>query len=132
MRVVLDTNILVSAVLWHDSVSRKLVSKLLENNARIFTSEEILEEFYRILKRDFEPSNQELAHYTQQVLNFTQHANPTQKLSIVTQDPDDNKILECALAANAHYIVTYDKQILALERYQGTRIITPEQALRML
>jgi predicted nucleic acid-binding protein len=48
---------------------------------------------------------------------------PTQTLN-VTDDPDDNRILECAVAAGSDYIVTYDKDLLRLGEYAGVKIVT--------
>lgn len=53
IKVVFDTNILISSTLWDGSVSQKLLFKLIEQDAVIFSSTGILEEYQRILKRDF-------------------------------------------------------------------------------
>ena len=62
------------------------------------------------------------------VFLFTTLVKPTQKVKVVTDDPDDNIIVECALESNSKYIITYDKHLLNLKEYGGIRIIRPEEA----
>ena len=52
---------------------------------------------------------------------------PTEKLTVVNEDTEDNKILECALAAGAEIIVSGDKHLLDLRKYGKTRILTPRE-----
>lgn len=47
---------------------------------------------------------------------------------MVKDDPDDNKVLDCALESNSKYIITYDLHLLNLKEHQGIRIIKPEEA----
>ncbi|HUY53217.1 MAG TPA: putative toxin-antitoxin system toxin component, PIN family, partial [Candidatus Dormibacteraeota bacterium] len=53
---------------------------------------------------------------------------PTQRLKIITRDPDDNKILECALEAKADLIISADKDLLSLKEWRGIKIIHPSSA----
>jgi len=57
---------------------------------------------------------------------------PKEKLHIVYKDPTDNKIVECAVAGNADYIVSGDKHLLDLKRYGGIDIISPARFLKLL
>lgn len=128
MNVVLDTNVLISATLWHGSVAQKLLTTLIVQDVGIYSSPEIIAEYENVLKRDFEYNSAELANILKEVLAFIILIEPTDKVNVVEKDPDDNKIVECALASGSQYIITYDKELLELRGYQNIKIIKPEEA----
>ncbi len=128
MVVTFDTNVLLSATLWDASVAQKLLFDLIKQNVKIYSSTEILSEYQEILKRDFDFSDEEIAGILEKVLAFVTLVNPTIKVEVVKDDPDDNRIIECALGSNSKYIITYDKHLLNLKEYPGIRIIRPEEA----
>ena len=132
MRVVFDTNVLLSSVLWHGSVSQKLLFKLIHSDVEIFSSIEIISEFHKVLKRDFEYSDDEITYILEKIFSFVTLIRPLQKLDIVKDDPEDNKIIECAVAASSDYIITYDKHLLNLKEFKNIKIITPEKALELI
>ena len=129
MKLVVDTNFLISATQWDYSVCHKLLEKLIMNNAEIFSTKEILEEFAEVLKRDFLYNDEEVNNILEKVLQFLILVNPSKKIDIVKEDADDNKIIECAVESKAEYILSYDKHLLKLKEYQGIKIIRPEEAL---
>jgi len=47
---------------------------------------------------------------------------------VIKEDPDDNKIIECAISSNSEFIITYDKHLLKVKEYKGIQIIRPETA----
>lgn len=89
MRVVFDTNVLLSATLWDNSVSQKLLFKLIFEGVEIYSSQEILAEYKKVLKRDFEYTEDEADHKVEVLLKIIP---PNSKVDIVKEDPDDNKI----------------------------------------
>ena len=128
MVVTFDTNVLLSATLWDGSVAQKLLFDLIRQNVEIYTTTEILSEYQEVLKRDFDFSDEEVAEILEKVLAFVTLVNPTKRVKVVKEDPDDNMIIECALESNSRYVITYDKHLLNLKEYQGIRIIRPEEA----
>jgi len=132
IKIVFDTNILISSTLWDGSVSQKLLFKLIEQDAVIFSSTEILEEYQEILKRDFNYSNEEVADIMKKVLQFITLVNPCIKVNVIKEDADDNKIIECALEGKADYILSYDKHLLSLKEYQEIKIIRPEEFIGLI
>ena len=133
MRIVLDTNVLLSSTLWDGSVAQKLLFKFLKSDAKIFSSEAIISEYKKVLKRDFEYSDEKILSIVEKLLLFLNLITPVEKVDVVKEDPDDNKIIECALASNSNYIITYDKKhLLVLKEYKGIKIITPEEFLKIL
>ncbi|MEK6873594.1 MAG: putative toxin-antitoxin system toxin component, PIN family [Nanoarchaeota archaeon] len=131
MKIVVDTNFLVSATQWDYSISHKLLLKLIKNNNIIFSTKEILDEFTEVLERDFLYNKEEIKNILEQVLQFLIIVTPSQKVDVIKEDADDNKIIECAIESGAEYIISYDKHLLNLKEFQGIKIIQPEEALDM-
>ena len=130
IKFVFDTNILISSTLWDGSVAQKLLYKLIEQDSVIFSSTEILEEYQKILKRDFDYSNEEVTNIMKKVLQFITIVNPCIKVDAVKDDADDNKIIECALEGEAEYIISYDKHLLNLKEFRGIKIVKPEEVIK--
>ena len=128
-KVVFDTNVLISATLWDNSVAQKFLFKCIKENVQIFSSQEIIEEYKEILARDFDYKEQEIGEILERVLHFITLVIPSMKIDIVKEDIDDNKIIECALESKAEYIISYDKHLLKLKEFQGIKIVRPEEAL---
>ena len=126
--VTFDTNVLLSATLWDGSVAQKLLFDLIKQNVTVYSTVEILSEYQKILKRDFDFSDKEISELLEKVLLFVTLVNPKIKLQVVKEDPDDNIILECALESHSIYVITYDKHLLNLKEYQNIKIIRPEEA----
>ena len=132
MRVVFDTNILLSSTLWAGSVAQKLLFKLIKNDVKIFTSEAILSEFSSVLKRDFGYSEKETLDIMGKVVLFANLVAPIEKLDVVRDDPEDNKVIECAIASSSDYLITYDKHLLKIKSFRKINIITPEEAFGLI
>lgn len=130
MKIVFDTNVLISATLWENSVAQKFLFKCINENIQIFSSQEIIEEYKEILARDFNYNEQEIGEVLEKVFLFLNLASPDKKVDAVKEDADDNKIIECALESSAEYIISYDNHLLKLGEFQGIKIIRPEEALR--
>lgn len=128
MSVTFDTNVLLSATLWDASVAQKLLFDLIMQDVTIYTTREILSEYRAVLKRDFGFSDEEIEEITGYILSFLTLVNATIKVNVVKDDPDDDIIIECALASNSGYIITYDKHLLNIKEYRGIRILKPEEA----
>ncbi len=129
MRVVLDTNILVSATMWNDSFCNKLIKTITEKEIEIFTSYEILEEYKEVLRRDFKYEEEDVHKIILELLLYMQVIEPITKIKAVFEDPDDDKVIECALESNSEYVLSYDKHLLNLKEFRGIKIITPEKFL---
>src|SRR3989338_572018 len=132
IKVVLDTNVLLSSTLWDGSVAQKLLFKLIKRDVKIFASEEILLEYKKVLKRDFEYSDEKILGIMEKLLLFLNLVAPVEKVDVMKEDPDDNKIIDCALASSSDCIITYDKHLLNLKSYGKVRIITPEGAFGLV
>lgn len=132
MKVVLDTNVLVSAFLWDNSLAKKILHRLLAIDAEIYISEEIILEFQRVLKRDFETRDERIIYFMKQIFLYMKVIKPAIMLDIIKEDPDDNKIIECAVDSYADFILSYDPHLLKLQEYAGIKIVRPDRFLSFL
>ena len=130
MKVVFDTNILLSATLWDGSAAQKLLFQCIRKEIQIYSSLEILSEYQKVLERDFGYTSKEIEHIMEKVFAFITLIKPAGKVYAVKDDPDDNKIIECAVESDSQYIITYDNHLLKIAAYQGIKIIKPEEAMK--
>ncbi|MBI2044757.1 putative toxin-antitoxin system toxin component, PIN family [Candidatus Pacearchaeota archaeon] len=121
MKITADTNFFISATQWGNSVAHKLLIKLLEKNVEIFTTKEILDEFVEVLQRDFNYIQEETNKILEKILAFVNLVEPTEKINIIKDDIDDNKVLECAIESKSEHIVTYDKHLLNLKEFSSDK-----------
>jgi len=132
MKIVFDTNVLISATLWDNSVAQKFLFKCIKENVQIFSSQEIIEEYKEILARDFDYKEQEIGEILKRIFQFLTLVTPNKKIDIVKEDIDDNKIIECAIESKSEYVISYDNHLLKLKEYQGIKIARPEEALGLV
>ena len=130
MRVVLDTNTVVSALLF-SGISSKLVSLWQKGLITPLLSREILDEYLRVLSYPkFDLSEGEIKELIQEeILPYAEVVKPKRRLRVVQRDPSDNKFVECAVAGKARVIISGDKELLSFGRYRQIRIQSPAQFL---
>ena len=132
LRVVLDTNVLVSAVV-SDGKSRELLRRGIANRFSIVTSDLILKELVNVLRRPkFETSEDEIHRITIALVRTAEVVSVKSKLKAVKEDPKDDMIVETAYDGRADMIVTGDSHLLALENFRGIKIITVEKMLELV
>lgn len=132
MKVTLDTNFLISATQWDYSVAHKLLKRMLRDKVEIFLSDDILKEFSGILKRDFNRSSEEINRIINNLTSFANLVDPSRKIEYIRVDPDDDRILECAVESSSDYILTYNKHLLNIENFEDIKIIKPEEFLKII
>ena len=128
MKVVFDTNILVSAVVFPGGRAESALLRVMEERDHLVLSKAILDELLGVLARKFSREAEELARIAVLVSDLSLTVRPRARLRVVKDDPD-NRVLECAVAGRADLIVTGDKELLALGEYRASRIITPREYL---
>ncbi len=100
----------------------------MDGNIKLLLSQLIIDEVVRVLKRKGLSASR-LAEALEYITVTAVIIAPTESLNAVPDDPDDNKILECAVAGKANVIVTGDKHLLKLKQYEGIRIIKVSELL---
>lgn len=123
MKVVFDTNILVSALVFPGGRGEAALRRIVEEQDQLVVSKPILDELLGILGRKFARDAEELAHVAVFLSELGILVKPRQRLRVVKDDPD-NRILECAIAGHAVAIVTGDKALLELCEYRSVRILS--------
>ena len=126
MRVVLDTNVLISALL-STGIASKLVSLWQKGTITVLLSREILEEYLRVLAYPKSQLSQgEIKGLIEkELLPFVQVIKPGIRVHVVKRDPSGNKFLECAVGGKAKTVISGDKTLLAIRHYRGVRIQSP-------
>jgi len=130
LKVVFDTNILVSALVFPGGRGEAALQRIVEEKDQLLLSKPILDELLGILGRKFARDAEALSHAAVFLTELSLPIKPRQRLRVVKDDPD-NRILECAVAGDAGIIVTGDKALLALREYKGVRVITLRDYLDM-
>lgn len=136
MKLVIDTNVLVSAFLWQGTPGR-LIELAGEPEIQLFTSRVLVDELSEVLHRKKLAKDVRATGLTpaQMIGNYRRLAElvSTRKFAQqVSRDVDDDAVLACAIAANADLIVSGDDDLLELKAYQGIPILNPAEALKRL
>jgi uncharacterized protein len=136
MRVVADTGIVVSGLLWHGT-PRQLLNEARNGRIALFTSAALLAELEDVLLRDKFSARLVRANVTvrELVLGYAALAaivKPVSVEQVVAQDPDDDQVLACAATAEAEAIVSGDKHLLILDQYRDIPIVAAAELLALL
>ena len=131
LRLVLDTNIVVSAALMPQGLQRTVLLLSITKPARLYVSEVILAEYRRVLRRPELRIRKGLRAQLIQLLKSHMHlVTPTRRIQ-ATVDPADNIFLECAEAARADYLVTGNVKDFP-RFWKQTKVITSREFLNIL
>jgi len=122
-KVVVDTNVFVSAVLLKGPSSRVL-EKWKEGKFILLFSPDIFDEYFEVLARPkFNQEERDIRELAELLTEKGLAMEPRARLKIVEKDPTDNKFLECAVAGDADFIISGDRHLLNLQEYEGIRIL---------
>jgi len=127
IRVVLDTNVIVSGLLVSDGLPAAILDLTLQSKVRAALSQPILAEMKRVLRRpsfDFEPRR--IGSFLALFKSRAKLVSPSRTLDVCRKDPSDNRFLECAEAAKAEFLITGNKVHFPL-RYRNTTVVTPRE-----
>ena len=130
-RVVIDTNIYISAIFWGGK-PRKVVDLGRGEKILIFSSLEIEKEIAEKLRTKFKLDEEEVNRILLDFSTFTIPVEVTKQIQVVSDDPDDDKFIECAICCNADYIVSGDRHLLNLKEYAGIKILKASEFLSIL
>ncbi|HUF82199.1 MAG TPA: putative toxin-antitoxin system toxin component, PIN family [Burkholderiales bacterium] len=123
MRVVFDSNILISALTLPGGRGEQAITRIIEGADSLFFSKQILDEVLLVLARKFSRDREQLARTAVFLSTLGDLVEPEESVALLADEPD-NRILECALAGRAECIVTGDRAMLALGEFRGIRIVT--------
>lgn len=123
MKVVFDTNVFVSALMFPGSRAEEALTRVIEGTDRLLLSRPILDELLGVLARKFSRDREELARVAVWLTELAEWVRPAHRLSLAVEEAD-NRILECAWAGRAEVIVTGDRGLLQLGSFEGIRILS--------
>jgi putative PIN family toxin of toxin-antitoxin system len=136
MRIVLDVNVLISAVISPRGNPAQILDLWEEEDFELVISPPILKELERVIhypkiQQRYNLSEEYVEQFLQLIGSGATVVESSVKLSVVERDPSDDRYLECAVAAGASYIVTGDDHLLGLEEYRGITILNPAEFLTL-
>ena len=123
MRVVFDTNILVSALVFPGGSADIALRRIIEERDHLLLSKPILDELLGILARKFSRDTEELAHVAVFLSDLSTTVKPRRKIAVLADEPD-NRVLECAVTGGADVVATGDKAILALKTFRKVKLLS--------
>ena len=131
MKIVVDTNIFISAYIYGGDV-RGITTRYAKKSDALFITDEIMNEVKNVFGRPKFGLSKEQFDYV--ITDIEKHGNkvtvlPQHQIGAVCRDPKDIKYLECAVAAKADCIITGDLDLLVLKEYNGIKILTAKEYL---
>lgn len=132
MKVVLDTNVLVSAFVFPGGAPEAVYRLGLEGRIELVTSRSLLSELGRVLTEKFQWDDAPVEEAVGQVLRMSTLPPIRERITEIADDPDDDRVLEAAVAGAAEVIVSGDRHLLRLRRWRGIRLFRPADFLAWL
>ena len=126
-----DTNIYISA-LQFGGIPLQFLNAARSGAFRLAISEAILAEIRGVLRDKFGWSEDMLDDGISGLRDFTQYVTPTERLHVVADDPDDDRVIECAVVSDSQYIVSGDKHLLDIAQYQNIRVLQVSKFLYLI
>jgi len=137
MKVVLDANLFVSAVLTSGGKPAQVLDAWRADRFELVIREDILEEIREVLSRPqirkrHQWTEEELDRFLDDLRELASTTSGELHIEAIADDPDDNMYLACAIEGDADYIISGDQHLLKLGTFEGIKIITPAQFLEIL
>ncbi|OGE79307.1 MAG: putative toxin-antitoxin system toxin component, PIN family [Candidatus Doudnabacteria bacterium RIFCSPHIGHO2_01_FULL_46_14] len=124
IKVVIDTNIIVQGAQDENSYAFRIIREVIDGRIQAFATHQTMSENRQMLRklvRDREYRTMLEDFFTNlQIVKIYQHLN-------IVSDPEDNKLIESCASSGAEYLITNDREVLDVEEYHGTKIVTPQE-----
>ena len=131
IKVVIDTNIYISAIFWGGK-PRQIIDLGRDAAILVLSSVDILREIRETLLIKFRLTPDDVERILLDLATFTIPIEVAQSIQAVEDDPDDNKFIECAVAGQADYVISGDRHLLRLKEYAGITILNAAEFLTRL
>ena len=136
MRITLDTNVLISGTFWTGD-SFRILDMIDNKKLNNVSSKEIIEEYNETIKSDeivdkVDNKKLTMTKIVHNVIKNSEIVEPKEKVNIIVEDPDDNVVLECAKEGKVSHVITNDNHLLKLKEFEGIKIVTPAEFLKIL
>lgn len=132
MKIVLDTNVVISGFLIPGGPPGKIVDLWAENKLTVVVSQALIEEYFDVLLRPKFKRAGTIIERQDLLMGLLEMENsifvyPGIRLDVIREDPEDNRVLECAVEGKVQYIISGDEHLLALKEFQGIVIVSPAE-----
>jgi len=124
MRVVCDTNILISALVFPGGSPERILDLARQGHIELYISNFIIDEFLYVLEHKFHFGKNDVQKRIDYIKSLAYTVAPKEKSSIIMAHEPDNRIIECAVAAHADVLISGDKHVLREEEYKGIKIMS--------
>lgn len=137
MKIVLDTNIWLSALFW-EGEANKLIETLISKKYKIIITENILSEIIEVINKEekfqrfIKDKKQKIEDLIRTIIHHSNLIETNTKIGLIKEHPKDNIILEAAFDGKAEYIISYDNHILNMLEFRGVKILNPREFLDLL
>lgn len=131
MKIFFDTNVYIAEALLGDAAER-LIAATLHASWRVFVSGYVLDETERVMTEELGFSRRLATLTRRRIMRIAGHVEPGTSRHVVPEDAGDNLILRAALQAGCDFLVTNDAHLLAMNPYEGLRIISMTDYYRLL
>lgn len=135
LAVVVDTNVIVSALLKPQSKPELVLRLFFSNYAQLYFSDDIMAEYREVLSRDRfrRYISLELVNgFLEELKTVGALVEPQEKIDVIKADPSDNMFLECAVAAKADFLITGNLRHFPSKAFRRTKIVHPEEFLQIV
>ncbi len=128
MKVVFDTNIFISTLVFPGGQAEKAMLKIIEGKDTLLISRDIINEILSVLAAKFGGDRESLSHLAVNLSELGRMTETKKRIIFLSDDPD-NRVLECAVSGGADAIVTGDKAMLRVGKYSKVRIMSLKEYL---
>ena len=128
MKIVLDINVYISAAIL-GRVCEEIIQTCRFSDLKVFISKDIIDEIKNKLSHKFLWQDEQISLFLDSITEFCQIVEVEEKVNHIKNDPDDERILECAISADCDFIISGDNHLLKLKSYEGIKILNPADFL---
>lgn len=129
-KVVFDTNVLISAFVFPEGTVRELIDLSIKKKISIYVSNSIIFEYCNVLDSKFNWTKEEIKENIKFIGKIVEIIDTDIKVDVIKEDETDNKIIECAVAADVNAIISGDKHLLNIKKYKNIPILKPADFLK--
>lgn len=137
MRIVLDTNVWLSAIFWEGEAS-KIIEACEKKQIEILITEDIILEITSVINKEekfqkfIEDREENIEGLIRTILSIATLIESKTNLDLIKEDPKDNIILEAALDGKVDHIISYDKHVLNMIEFRNINILKPDEFLKLI
>ena len=132
MKIVVDANIFISSFFWGGN-PRRIVERIIAGQDVLFITKEILDEIEDVIRRPkFHAREEEIHYFINSIEELGNRITAKNKIENGSSDKDDNKYIECGIAASVDYIISGDNHLLEIGKYENIEIIDARRYLEIV